>query len=165
MRVGGYVAYGEWAPATLAALRRCREGGDREEEDGGPLSISPAELMGATFMLEAVGVMRLGLEHPRFVGRCDNASACFAVNNRRVRSYPMHAALRCEVEREGVWGLRMRLEHIPTGENKVADLLSRGAIAAAMEWVRAEVGWCEVRHLDATLVARIERTVREACPE
>ena len=140
VRVGGFVLFGEWAPATLAALRRCQAQGDLEEEEGGSLSISPAELIGAAFMLEAVGTMRLGLTHPRFVGRCDNDSACCAVNNRRTRSYPMHAALRCVVEREGHWGLRMRLQHIPTKENKVADLLSRGKIGEAMALVAAEVG-------------------------
>ncbi len=167
MRVGGYVCYAKWAPETLAALARCRDE-DREQREGeggeeGSISISPAELMGACFMLEAVGILQLDLPHRRFVGRCDNSSACAAVNRRRVKSYAMHAALMCVIERERHWGLRMRLDHYPTRENKVADLLSRGRIEEAMEVVRAEVGWCEVRVLDAAWVAEIESAVRGGC--
>ena len=165
--MGGYVIYAKWAPETLIALGRCQENGDREPREGaeGSVSISPAELMGAAFMLEAVGILRLDMPLRRFVEGCDNSSACFAVNRRRVKSYPMHAALRCVLDRERAWGLRMRLDHYPTKENKVADFLSRGRIKEAMDIVRGEVGWCEVRTLDAAWVARIEKAVREACPE
>ena len=142
-------------------------GGLRAGEEEGALSISPAELGAAALMVEAVGRFEheLGgdLEIRQFVGRGDNLGSCHAVNTRRVRSYPMHAGLECVEERELKWRLRRRLEHTPTKESRVADLLARGKLQEAIELVRREMGRCEQRWLPAGVVEDMERRIREAC--
>ncbi len=57
----------------------------------------------------------------------------------------------------------MRLEHIPTKENKAADLLSRGKLQEAIELVREEMGRCEQRWLPVGVVDDMERRICEAC--
>ena len=56
----------------------------------------------------------------------------------------------------------MRLEHIGTLDNKVADLLSRGDIEEAKALVVARWGRCEVGVLDPLFVESAEKRVREA---
>jgi hypothetical protein len=88
------------------------------------------------------------------------------VNAGRARSPAMTEALRVVHEEEigapGERRLRMRLEHIGTLENKVADLLSRGDIEEAIAMVTARWGSCEVRTLDEVFLRSTEKRVREA---
>ena len=80
----------------------------------------------------------------RFYSGCDSDSAVRVVNAGRARSPGMTEALRVVHEEEigapGERRLRMRLEHIGTLENKVADLLSRGDIEEAIARVTARWG-------------------------
>ena len=83
------------------------------------------------------------------------------MNAGRARSPGMTEALRVVHEEEigtpGERRLRMRLEHIGTPENKVADLLSRGDIGEAIARVTARWGSCEVRTLDEVFLRSTER--------
>ena len=56
--------------------------------------------------------------------RCDNKSSCDVVNSRKPKSPAMRVALRKLEEVERAFGFKVRLEHIPTEENVVADALS-----------------------------------------
>ena len=97
----------------------------------------------------------------RFYSRCDSDSAVRVVNAGRARSPGMTEALRVVHEEEigapGERRLRMRLEHIGTLENKVADLLSRGDIEEAIAMVTARWGSCEVRTLDEVFLRSTEK--------
>ena len=85
------------------------------------LSISPAELFVANLVLRMVH--RVAYDKlrgsSRFVARCDNSSACFAINHRRVKSVPMHTGVLLVLESERVTGLKMRLEYFSTALNSV----------------------------------------------
>jgi hypothetical protein len=131
------------------------------------VSISPMELMVQGFVAMGMRMTR-GRELPNgcFFSRCDNLSSVMVVEAGRAKSPAMTEALRIikevEIGKEGEPRMRMRLKHIGTYENKVADLLSRGKIEEAMAMVRARWGVCRVGHLDAAWVAESERRVREA---
>ena len=131
------------------------------------VSISPAELLVTGYTVRAVReLVDGGPANGCFYSRCDNDSAVRVVNAGRARSPAMIEALRVVHEQEiGMAGerrLRLRLEHIRTEENKVADLLSRGDIEEAIEMVTARWGRCEVRTLDEEFLRSTERRVREA---
>jgi hypothetical protein len=132
-------------------------------------SISPAELLVTGYTVHAVRELAGEVGLPAngcFYSRCDNDSAVRVVNAGRARSPAMTEALRVVHEEETGKGeerrLRMRLEHIRTEENKVADLLSRGDIEEAKEMVKARWGKCEVRTLDEGFLRSTEKRVREA---
>jgi hypothetical protein len=148
---------------------------DRVVEHGGGaaelVSISPAELLVTGYTVHAMrdlaGAGKLGLPvNGCFYSRCDNDSAVRVVNAGRARSPAMTEALRVVHEEEigavGERRLRMRLEHIRTHENKVADLLSRGDIKEAIAMVTARWSKCEVRTMDEEFLRSTEKRVREA---
>ena len=151
--------------------------GDAGEEiadkdvEGGPggvelASISPAELLVTGYTVRTVREIGVAPANGQFYSRCDNDSAVRVVNAGRARSPAMTEALRVVHEEEigapGERRLRMRLEHIGTLENKVADLLSRGDIEEAIAMVTTRWGSCEVRTLDEVFLRSTEKRVREA---
>ena len=122
------------------------------------VSISPAELLVTAYTVRAVReVAGEEVANGCFYSRCDSDSAVRVVNAGRARSAAMTEALRVVREQEvglpGERRLRVRLEHIGTLDNKVADLLSRGDVEEAMAKVRARWGRCT------------EKRVREATPK
>ena len=104
------------------------------------LDISTLELVTAYFLVVVLGLalqeMRaagtpLGrLARRRFVIRCDNESACYAINRGRARSAPMGEAMRLLAGAEAEFGLEIRAEHIAGKANTVADDLSRAVTDA-----------------------------------
>ena len=128
---------------------------DVEGNPGGVelVSISPAELLVTGYSVRAVREIGVAPANGRFYSRCDSDSAVREVNAGRARSPGMTEALRV-VHEEGVGApgerqLRMRLEHIGTPGNKVADLLSRGDIEEAI--ARVFLRSTEKRVREATL--------------
>ena len=94
--VGPYIAFGRWADETLEALARVKDVEESTDGEGRVvLSISPAELFVVNLVLLTVNrVARAQLQGMKqFVAKCDNSSACNAVNHRRVKSIPMHTSL------------------------------------------------------------------------
>ena len=97
--VGPFIAFGRRTDATIAALNSVKSVLTEELKDYAgkmiKLSISPAELFVANLVLRLVH--RVAKEKlrgsSRIVARCDNSSACHAVNNRRAKSIPMHTGL------------------------------------------------------------------------
>ena len=165
IQVGPFIAYGSWGAETVAALARVKKNDMEKVEGGSVLSISPAELFVVNLLLllvHKVGGEQL-CEVKRFVARCDNLSACAAVNHRRVRSVPMHAALVMLVETEGEVDLKIRLEHIRTQLNVVPDLLSRGRIEDARRLVAERWGVCEVVPFQDEVVERLESALCASC--
>ena len=63
--------------------------------------------------------------------RCDNKSSCDVVASRRPRSAAMRAALLLLEQAEAHYRIKVWLEHVPTGDNSIADALSKNAAAAA----------------------------------
>lgn len=178
--VGWRLYYGRWSDETLRALwEACDCDADsvadssRAADAAAPLmgeavesvtvSISPLELLTQGLLAHEVGRLTpLDFPVKRWSLRCDNTSAIAVANSRRPRSARMRIALEILREAEILYGCSFRLWHIPTRENKIADLLSRGQIAKAVEMTFQLYGKVEVCSLDAAWVRDCERRVREA---
>jgi hypothetical protein len=133
---GDVGAGGLWEPATKEAIERSSE----KVTKGDRVSISPLGLttVGLLICLEMetssaswegrrneYGVAQLVL-------RCDNQSACDVMESRRPKSPAMREALSIVESVEARYGVLVRLEHIKTDENVVADAISHD------DWVRAQ---------------------------
>jgi len=167
--VGPFIAFGRWADSTKAALKNVKSvlTEQLKSPSGGmvKLSISPAELFVANLVLRLV--FRVAKDKlrgsSRIVGRCDNSSACHAVNKRRARSVPMHTGVMMVTETERVTSLRMRLEHIPTEENVVPDLLSRGRIEEAKAILVKRWGYVVGSQFESGFVEKLENRLCNSC--
>jgi hypothetical protein len=135
LHVGNWFAAGPWEPATLRAIARSRaKAGDER------VSISPLELATQTG-LAALAAERYGAAlGGQVVLRCDNKSSCDVVASRRPRSAAMRAALLLLEQVEAHYRIKVWLEHVPTGDNTIADALSKNAAAAASASCTA-LGW------------------------
>ena len=174
---GPWIFHGTWSKGTLEACEairqrdqewaRTKEGGAAGDQAEEQVSISPLELLVKAFVVRAVRE-RLPTEVPNgnFYSRCDNDSAVQVVAAGRAKSPAMTKALRIVKEEEkgekGQRSYRLRLEHISTLDNKVADLLSRGALEEAPELVQDRWGICLEGQLDEKFVAQAEERVRTA---
>lgn len=74
----------------------------------------------------------------------------------------MAEALAIKLEWEAHFGIRGRLEYIPTGENKIADLLSHSMIGDAVQLIEARWGFSHRVEIDSALVAHSLARVRSA---
>ena len=115
---------GRWEPASFCAIEN-----SRKKLPGVRVSISPLELATQALPLAAVGIIvgdvsegRIG--NGQIVMRCDNKSSCDVVNSRKPKSPAMRIAMRRLEEVEHAFGFKVRLEHIATVDNTVADALS-----------------------------------------
>lgn len=119
---------GIWEDATKEAIER----NAAKAREGDRVSISPLELMTVAFLLcvvmEASGPIWEEKKGDRgviqLVMRCDNKSAVDVILSRRPHSPAMRVALDIVELVESNYGVRVRLEHIKTKENVVADALS-----------------------------------------
>lgn len=135
------VAGGRWSKRTVWLLRQDK------------LSINAAELIAAAsvvLLIEADGVIP---DNRQFIMKCDNNSACAAVNHGVTTSAGMRVALRIWRRLSMRLKIQVRLLYIETGKNKIAEALSR------TDWDRAlrevgEVGWeCRKRDLSQIIGA------------
>ena len=141
--VGVWCANGMWSQATKDAIERSKE----KEKTGDRVSTSPLELMTQALLL--VLVMEVMGEELRrrwkgkgpmqVVLRCDNQSSCDVVLSRRPQSDAMREALRILEEVEKAYGVHVRLEHIPTDMNVIADRLSHARLEE-VEQIFAKAG-------------------------
>ena len=160
--IGPYFTSGLWDEATIAAISRCTA--VVKEVDGDQISISPLELwvqalisfaLGSEFQSLLAGILQ-------FVARCDNQSSCIVVDTRRASSPAMAAALMIKMEVEKSFGIRGKLEHIPTEENVIADLLSHNRIAEAEMLLRSKWGFARRFEIDAQFLSSSLERVRTA---
>ena len=75
----------------------------------------------------------------------------------------MHTGLMMVTETERVTGLRMRLEHIPTEENIVPDLLSRGRIEEAKTALVKRWGYAVESQFEFGFVEKLENRLCNSC--
>ena len=128
---GNMVAYGLWDSETIAAIQRSKN----KETDGEKISISPLELL--TVALQIIVTMETHEEtiqekwkalgqsgNPQLFMRCDNQSAVDVLESRRAHTPSMRASLAIVQEVEEVYGVFVRLEHIASEDNIIADALS-----------------------------------------
>ena len=138
---------GLWEEATKEAIQRSKE----KEKVGDRVSISPLELMTVAFLLCLVmetsgptmkekrgtnGVLQL-------VMRCDNQSAVDVMVSRRPHSPAMREALSIVEMVEAHYAVRVRLEHITSEDNVIADALSHDDWGKAIRLMG--LAGCELR--------------------
>ena len=183
--VVGYTIYwGKWSPETIEAIGRMKtrkddEASSESEEEpeegerlvegrrGNKVSISPLEALVQAYVLRAVrSQCPEEVPNGNFYSRCDNLSSVQVVGAGRAKSPAMTEALRIirEESRAGSDGKRwrMRLKHIGTQVNKVADLLSRGDIEEARAMVAARWGRCVDGNLEQDFLRGSESRVLNA---
>jgi len=129
LHVGGMGAQGRWEAATLKAIENSR----KKRADLERVSISPLELLAQILLLLVVVDTYGRPPNGQMIFRCDNMSAVMVTETRRARSPAMRCALAWLSRVEAALGVTVRLEHIPTKENKLADALSRYSVADAEE--------------------------------
>ena len=131
--VGTFGASGLWTDETKEAIRRSKE----KEVVGDRVSISPLELLTQAFLRILVMGMcgselnkSWGWPGPlQLILRCDNQAAGDVIRSLRPRSLAMEESLRVLHEAECAYEVRVRLEHIRSDKNVVADHLSHGRYA------------------------------------
>ncbi len=74
----------------------------------------------------------------------------------------LREALLIKIEQEKCFGVRGRLEHIPTEENEIADLLSHGKIEEAKRILIGRWGFARMMLVDASFVVETLGRVRAA---
>jgi len=88
--------------------------------------------------------------------------ACLVVETNRPGSPAMREALLIKIEQEGIFRIRGRLEHIPTGDNTIEDLLSHTRIEEASQLLSARWGFVHRIEIDESFIAESLRRVRTA---
>jgi hypothetical protein len=167
LHVGGVCAQGRWEDDTVAAIKSNRE----KRLDLDTVSISPLELAAQVLILLVVLATCGRPPNGQMILRCGNLSAVIVTETRRPRSPAMRRALVWLQRVEAEFDVFVRLEHIATKKNKLADALSRFAIRDT-NLALAELGVAEVPFSSDEVVwngqslgdvcKEMERDVREA---
>lgn len=160
--MGPFFASGLWDAETLAAI--ARSSAIEKELTGDQVSISPLELwvQGVLSFVIGSSFRHILDEAGQFVARCDNQSACVVVDTNRTASPAMGEALAVKIELERGFRIRGRLEHIPTEENSLADILSHNRIADAERVLVARWGFAHRIEVDAAFISTSLARVRSA---
>ena len=176
---GGVVACGMWEPETAEAIQRSKD----KETHGGKVPISPLELLkvamkivvtvethAETIRKEWKALGQIG--NPQLFLRFDNQCTVYAPESRRAYSPSMRAALAIVQGVEKTYGIFIRLGHIASEDNIIADSLChndmeipRTIFNKAGRGMRLFPMHTNMRRINGSLqdfARQVERTVRAA---